>query len=296
MLAHVLLLALAMPALAQESGGQGAPFLCPAFPSDSPALDHWASPSRANAYDKVPAPCRSCDDPRNAGAKACTVRRFITSPLCAGGRCSDSQGEFMADRKADGGFVLQYDTRFQSPDRYPRAAGENCRFILWARDPVIGIEDVNGLSARNFWSDAYFASQSLVTPPFALDGLAFLAQSALNRSQHQLHIHIGTLAPPYLAAFAGLDPAAGDAVTRLHVNGYDARVRVFPVSPGSDPFASRDIGAIARGMLPGGASDLTTHGILAALVGGGSRLVVLVARRLDRVELNYKAPHACRLR
>lgn len=220
----------------------------------------------------------------------------MTSPACADGRCADGQGVFEVFRKAEGGFVLQYDTRFQSPDRYPRAAGENCRFILWAGDPIIGIEDTHSLSRRNFWSDAYFASQFLVAPPFALEGVAFLAQSALNRSQHQLHIHIGTLTPPYRAALTGLDPAADDAVARLRVNGYDARARVFPVAPGSDPFAGRDVVAIARGMLPRGAADLTTHGVLAALVDGGSRLVILVALQLDRIELNYRAPHACQLR
>ena len=300
-LASVLLLVMAAPVLAQQSGTQetgerSQAILCPANPAGQSGAEHWASPAQANAHDKAPEPCRSCDDPRNASADTCKVRRFITSPACAGGRCADGQGAFMANRRAEGGFVLQYDTRFESPDTYPSARGENCRFILWALDPVIGIEDTSGLSVRNYWSDAYFASQSLVTPAFGRDGLAFLAQSARNRSQHQLHIHIGTLTPPYRAALARLDRGAGDAVAQFHVNGYDARARIFPVASGSDPFAGRDVGAIARAMLPQGAADLTTHGVLAALVDDGNMLVILVAPQLDRVELNYKAPHACRLR
>lgn len=273
-----------------------APFQCPAVPSAQPDPDHWASPARANEYDKVPDPCRSCDDPRNAGSGACSVRRFLTSPACANGRCADGQGEFLVPRGAEGGVVLQYDTRFKSPDRYSRAAGENCRFIVWAWDPVIGIEDTKGLAGHNFWSDAYAASQSKVEPPFARDGLAFLAQAPLNRTQHQLHIHIGTLTAPYRVALTRLDSSGGDTVFRVHIDGYDARARVFPVAPGTDPFADRDVAAIARSMLPRGAADLTTHGVLAALVADGSRLVILVARRLDREELNFKAPQPCRLR
>ncbi|MEJ1938430.1 hypothetical protein WDZ92_50190, partial [Nostoc sp. NIES-2111] len=63
------------------------------------------------------------------------------SPACASGRCADRQGEFAVHR--DQGIILQYDTRFRQPERYDRARGENCRFVVWAMEPVVGVEDGN---------------------------------------------------------------------------------------------------------------------------------------------------------
>lgn len=285
------------PALSEAPVQHGPTAACPLLKTTTgqPDPGHWFSPPAANTNDKAPNPCNPCSDPANAPLKTCGVYRFLTSPACASGTCADREGEFRFYQGDGRRFFLQRDTRYQHPDRFPLAEGENCRFVLWAAEPVVGLEDVNAHAGRNHWSDAYFASESLVMPAFPRDDLAFLTQSALNRSQHQLHIHVGTLAATYGTALARLAPAPGE-VARTTINGYAFRVRMIPVVAGSDPFAGVDIFAIARDMLPAGAADLPTHGILAAITHGGTRLWVLVAERLDRIELNYRQAVPCRLR
>lgn len=182
--------------------------------------------------------------------------------------------------------------RYQDPARFPRARGENCRFIVWASEPVIGVEDVNAYAGRNYWLDAYLASQTLVEPPFRRDDLALAIQPATTRGQHQFHIHIGTLLPAYRAALAGLDPAT----TRLSVHGYDFHARFVPVAPSQTPFAGVDVIAIVRAMLPGGSADLPRYGVLAAVTRGGTGIWILTAERFSRAELNYRQKEACRLR
>lgn len=252
---------------------------------------HWASPSEANSDDKAPVPCASCADPANAQASTCAVYRFLTSQACASGRCGDAQGEFVR-RENDGHvFFLQQDTRYRDPVRYDRARGENCRVLLWALDPVIGIEDVQGYSGRNYWQEAYVASQRMVEPAFAKDGVAFAIQSATTRGQHQFHIHIGTLAPPYRAALAALPRDA----TQVRVNQQDFQARFISVPAGSDPFANVDVLAIARSLLPHGAADLPLYGVLATVTDNGRGLWILTALRFERSELNYVSAAGCRL-
>lgn len=286
-LAFTLVLALASGAGdAAEPRVQACP-LNPPSPPSGPVL-HWASPPEANKDDKAPAPCAPCTDPANASAGTCAVFRLLTSEACASGRCADAQGEF----RRHGTFFLQYDTRYRDPAHYPRARGENCRFVLWAIPPVIGIEDVPGYAERNYWQDAYVASQTMVAPPFAKDDLAFAIQPPTTRGQHQFHIHIGTLKPAYRTALAGL---AQDA-TNVRINGFHFHVRFIAVPAGRDPFAGIDIAAIVRSMLPGGAADLPLYGVMAALIDDGRGLWILSAERFERSELNYISPADCRLR
>ena len=253
---------------------------------------HWISPPEANNDDKAAAQCRSCADPANASAKTCAVYRFLQSQACAGGRCADGQGEFVRHDEGGRSFFLQYDTRHRDPARYPRARGENCRFLLWAVEPVAGIEDVGGYAGRNYWRDAYFAAQDLVEPAFPKNDLAFAIQPATTRGQHQFHIHIGTLKPAYRIALAHL---ARDAAN-VHINGYDFRARFVAVPAGENPFAGIDVSAIIRSMLPRGGADLPLHGVLAAVTDDGRGLWLLAAERFDRIELNYRQSAPCRLR
>lgn len=266
---------------------------CP-MPAITPAGEarlHWASPAEANKDDKAPQPCAPCAEPANAAAATCSIYRFLTSNACSGGHCGDAQGEFV--RRENGGvtFFLQYDMRYRDPQRYDRAQGENCRVLLWAIQPVIGIEDVSGYSGRNYWHAAYVASQRMVEPPFSKDDVAFAIQPATTRGQHQFHIHIGTLKPDYRAALAALPHDA----THVRIGPYDFHVRFIAVPAGADPFEGVDVPAIARNMMPRGAADLPLHGVLAAVTDSGRSLWILTAPRFERSELNYMTPTGCRL-
>lgn len=267
---------------------------CPLRPTSTAAgpVLHWASPPEANKDDKAPAPCAPCTDPANASAGTCAVFRFLNSDACASGRCADAQGEFIRRDNSGSVFFLHYDTRYRDPGRYAKARGENCRFVLWAIPPVIGIEDVPGHAGRNDWQDAYVASQTMVEPAFATNDLAFAIQPPTTRGQHQFHIHIGTLKPAYRSALAGLAPDA----TSVRINGFHFLARFLAVPAGSAPFAGIDVFAIVRSMLPRGAADLPLYGVMAALTDDGHGLWILSAERFERSELNYIAPQDCRLR
>lgn len=265
---------------------------CPPHPSATTGEVQWTSPPEANRDDKAPKPCAPCTDPANRATKTCAVFRLLTSEACASGRCADAEGEFVRRRHGGDAFFLQYDTRYRDPARRPRARGENCRFVLWAIAPVIGIEDVAGYAGRNYWQDAYVASQTMVEPPFARNDLAFAIQPPTVRGQHQFHIHIGTLAPAYRTALTDLARNA----TRVRINGLDFHARFFPVPAGSDPFAGLDFSGIVRAMLPGGAADLPLYGVMAVVTDDGRGLWILAAEAFERAELNFIGPTACRLR
>ncbi|MCX5496081.1 CDP-diacylglycerol diphosphatase [Kaistia dalseonensis] len=262
---------------------------CPFGPDQA---EHWISPPEANNNDKAAAQCRSCADPVNASARTCAVYRFLWSQACAAGRCADRQGEFVRHDEGGQSFFLQYDTRHRDSARYPFARGENCRFLLWAIEPVAGIEDVAGYAGQNYWRDAYFASQNFVVPAFPKNDLAFAIQPATTRGQHQFHIHIGTLKPAYRVALAHLARDAANA----RINGYDFHVHFVAVPAGANPFAGIDVSAIVRSMLPQGSADLPLHGVVAAVTDDGRGLWLLAAERFDRIELNYRQPAACHLR
>ncbi|MDQ0305422.1 CDP-diacylglycerol diphosphatase [Ancylobacter polymorphus] len=282
-------------ALAAGTGAVAEPRVqaCPLNPSATTGqVLQWASPPAANRDDKAPLPCAPCTDPANRATKTCAVFRLLTSEACAGGRCADAEGEFVRRRHGGDEFFLQYDTRHRDPARYPRARGENCRFVLWAIAPVIGIEDVAGYAGRNYWQDAYVASQTMVEPPFARNDLAFAIQPPTVRGQHQFHIHIGTLAPAYRTALAGLARNA----TRVRINSLDFHARFIAVPAGSDPFAGLDVSGLVRAMLPGGAADLPLYGVMAVVTDDGRGLWILAAEGFERAELNFIGPMACRLR
>ncbi|PPE78667.1 hypothetical protein C3941_17630 [Kaistia algarum] len=281
---------LAGPVNGASAEGRACPIVNTLTGRPDPA--HFVSPPEANNDDKAPIPCNSCADPANISQKTCGVYRFLNSEACAIGHCADGQGEFVFHKEDGRDFALQYDTRYRNPARFPKARGENCRFLVWATQPVVGIEDTNTFAGRNYWLDAYLASQTLVEPPFPRDDLALAIQPATTRGQHQFHIHIGTLLPAYRTALAGLDPTS----TRLSVNGYDFRVRFLKVGSGKTPFEGVDLFSIVRDMLPARATDLPDYGVLAAVTDGGTGIWVLAARRFDRIQLNYRQKEECRLR
>lgn len=271
--------------------------LCPATNSLTGAddINHWFSPAQLNNDDQVPNQCNTCRDPVNGAHKSCGVSNLLLSTRCDGLSCGDQQGLFNFFRQHDKKFALQHDLRFQHPVLFSRAQGEGCRFILWALDPVIGIEDINRRSLSNYWEKAYFASQHLVDPPFPIDSVSFLIQSALTRGQHQLHIHTGTLPPVYANTFALLSTET-ELTQNLKVNGYDFLVRFVPNLVPDTPFKGRDIFEIASRMLPGGEQDMPRYGLMATISSDRKGIFLMAAVGLDRKELNYAQPYSCSMR
>ena len=271
--------------------------LCPSINSFTGVEDinHWYSPAQLNNDDQVPNQCNTCRDPVNRAHKSCGVSNLLGSTQCEGMRCGDQQGIFNFFRQRDKNFALQHDLRYQNPVLFARAQGEGCRFILWALDPVIGIEDVNRRSLSNYWEKAYFASQHLVEPPFPIDSVGFLIQSALTRGQHQLHIHTGTLQPVYAKAVALLSTTT-TLTQHLKVNGYDFLVRFIPNIEPDAPFKGHDIFDVAAQMLPSGEQDMPRYGLMAIISADRTGVFLLAAVGLDRKELNYAQPYTCSMR
>lgn len=300
----LVLLLLSLPAHADTSIGKSSvdslqisTQLCPATNSLTGAddINHWFSPAQLNNDDQVPNQCNTCRDPVNGAHKSCGVSNLLRSTQCDGLSCGDQQGLFNFFRHSDKNFVLQHDLRYQNPLLFSRAQGEGCRFILWALDPVIGIEDINHRSLSNYWEKAYFASQYLVDPPFPIGSVGFLIQSALTRGQHQLHIHTGTLSPVYANAVARL--STNTTLTQyLNVNEYDFLVRFVPNLVPDRPFKDLDLFAIASLMLPGGEQDMPRYGLMATISSDRKGIFLMAAVGLDRKELNYAQPYICTIR
>jgi len=252
--------------------------------------DHWFSPARQNADDHAPNQCNSCVDQGNLDQKTCGVWKLIHSAMCGSQHCSDAEGEFFSYPGLNIG--LQHDLRFHDPARFKSADGENCRFILWALNPVIGIEDINARTRVNYWQLAYQASQSLVEPPFPDNLLAIAIQGPLNRGQHQLHLHIGTVSEEYRHAIDSL--ARKPEMTQTVVIGeYDFTARYVPNGTVGEPFTGANLFDVASEMIPGGEGSMPLYGILAAVARGGEGVFVLAAKKFERRDLNFRQPYAC---
>ena len=245
-----------------------------------------------NVGDKVDNQCSSCLDPLNAINKSCGVEAFLRSGTCVGSSCSDTQGAFNLYSSNGQRLALQHDLRYQKPQIYPRAQGEGCRFILWALDPVIGIEDVTRRSAINYWREAYLASQSNVDPPYNKESLGLIIQSALTRGQHQLHIHMGTLKPEYQQALLNLNTNS-EVTQSITINGYDFLVRYISNGVSNEPYLDHDIFNVASQILPGGEADMARYGLMTALSADSRGVYIMLALGLDRDELNYSQEYPC---
>lgn len=272
-------------------------FQCQSINSESlnPDQNHWYSPSSSNIDDQAINQCNSCLDPLNINNKSCYVDSFLRSNICTGTSCGDTQGLFTIYNSNGYRLALQHDLRFQNPDLYPRALGEGCRFILWALDPVIGVEDKNRRSNINYWREAYLASQSSMQPSYPRETLGLLIQSALTRGQHQLHIHMGTLTQEYQQALLALNTNP-DITQYVSINGYDFLVRYVPHSSVDDPYLNIDLFEKASQMLPNGEADMPRYGLMTALSGDLRGIYLMAALGLDRAELNYRQQYQCSFR
>lgn len=256
--------------------------------------DHYRYVPADGAPTAVPYPCNSCDDPVNADFAACGVYEFMHSADCQGKRCQDNQGIFKFYRSFKNQFGLQYDIRYRDPVRYPRAEGENCRFLVWALNPSIGVEDVHTRTDYPYWNQAWRASQHLVKPSFPVKQVGFIIQSAITRGQHQLHIHIGRLFPDYRQAIDNLeqDPTITQRIT---IRDHFFYARYILNASGKGPFTGANPFDVASGMIPEGIAGIPEYGVMAAVAQNRKGIFVLAARGVERDQLNYRAKQACRL-
>ena len=259
-----------------------------------PDPDHYRFVPADGLPTSVPSPCNSCDDPLNANFAACGVYGFIHSAGCQGRQCQDHQGIFNFYRTFKNQFGLQYDIRYRDPIRYPKAEGENCRFLVWALNPSIGVEDIHTRTDYPYWNQAWRASQHLVKPSFPVKQVGFIIQSAITRGQHQLHIHIGRLFPDYRQAIDTLEQ--NPSVTQhIIIRNRLFYARYILNTSGKGPFTGANPFDVASGMIPEGIAGIPEYGIMAAMAPNRKGVFVLAARGVERDQLNYRAKQACRL-
>ena len=267
---------------------------CPVVNTLTGASDpgHWYSPKQQNAEDHAPNQCNSCLDPDNADQKTCVVPKFIHSAQCNGLHCGNEEGEFFLYPDPPWQIGLQHDLRFQDPRRFKSSEGEDCRFILWALKPVIGVEDVNSRTSLNYWRRAYLASQVLVEPPYSDNRLAIAIQPPTNRGQHQLHLHIGTLGEGYRRAIDSLRQESGKT-QQIAIGEFEFVAQYVPNGTTGEPLTGANPFDVASKMIPGGEASMPLHGLLVAIAKGGEGFFVLAAKKFDRRALNYRQMHSC---
>lgn len=225
--------------------------------------EHWFSASGQNEGDRVPDQCLDCRSAPNRDHPSCYVDQLLRSEKCLSSFCEDEQGQFLLRKARSERYALQRDLRYMLPQKFPRAAGENCRFIIWALDPIIGVEDANSAAHVNYWELAFAASQRLIEPAIPADRIGLVLQSALTRGQHQFHIHIGTVTDAYRSALRTLrrTPNINQVV---NLGGRVVTARFVPDVLGSPILSNFDPIEVVRSMLPDGDRELPLSGILVA--------------------------------
>ena len=278
----LLLVGLLLPTLSKASTGQ-----CPG------TTDHWYSPVSENLADKAPLPCETCEHPDNRQNPACVVVRMLASEDCADGRCTNEQGDFWLD--ADNGVAIQQSLRFRKPRKFPEDAGENCWFLLWALQPVVGVEQAGARDQRNYWELAYQAASQRIEPPIPDAELALVIQPANRRSEHQLHIHISRLNAAYRQRVDALPVKPGE-VQAFEFDGLAMRAVYVPDRSHEAPLQSWSVFELVQSILPGGASQMPRTGILLVRSVDGRGFWVLAADGLMRTMLQLSAKPDCKLK
>jgi CDP-diacylglycerol pyrophosphatase len=286
-LAAALLAAVALGAFTSAPSAQT--FACPKTPVERV---RWYSPVSSNLADKAAAQCDACHEPANASDESCAVYRTLQSEECRDGQCADEQGEFWLNWQA--GYALQQSLRYQHPFKYILDAGSNCWFLIWALEPVIGVEHAGARDAVNFWRAGFMAATHAVSPPIPEHELGLVIQPAHRRSQHQLHIHIGRLEPDYRTAIDGLEPIAG-LVQPIHLNGHQFFIQYLPDLPGKSPLEGYQVFDEVAAMIPGGEASMPRFGVLVARAEDGAGSWVMAAEGLTRRELDFSYDQACTL-
>lgn len=173
--------------------------------------DHYFSDPGQNTGDKAPYQCDSCQDAANSRDKTCNVYNYLHSAKCLGqSYCEDSSGSFNIYNKPNLRYALE------------KITSKECHLIVFALDPVIGVEDANHRGSHNFWNYAYYASQKLISEAINPLELGLAINPATRRGQHQLHIHIGRLTGAYKQAIAQLKKDT--SFRSVTINGINFRV------------------------------------------------------------------------
>lgn len=257
--------------------------------------DHWYSPVTENAANRAPDQCATCEDPANWPNRACIVYRILQSTSCADGYCTNEQGEIVLD--AANGVALQRSLRHEHPIKFWFDAANNCWFILWATEPATGSEHAGAREQRPYWQAALEAAQTQVQPPIAESELALLMHAANRRSQHQLHIHIGRLAPDYREALdqAERSTQATEGSVIMNFDGIEARARMVPDTPGKTALEDIDVFGYVQDMLPNEAADMPRHTIMLARSTTQAGTWILASGDLTRRVLDFSQHHSCKL-
>jgi len=266
--------------------------------AESGNANHWYSPVTQNAADTAPAPCATCQDPANHENSSCIVHRILLSEDCADGYCAHEQGEMALDHKR--GIALQRSLRYEHPLKFLLDARNNCWFILWATEPVIGSEHAGARQQRPYWQRALEAAQTQVKPAMIESEVALLMHAANRRSQHQLHIHIGRLTPEYRNALDQAEQLSASAQShampiKMHIEGVDILARLVRDEPAKAALQDVDVFAKVQAMLPEGAADMPRYTIMLARATDEAATWVLASEDLTRRVLDLSHERGCRL-
>jgi CDP-diacylglycerol pyrophosphatase len=192
------------PVHAQDAGDAGpdakpkATQLCP----DPNPVTKQADPGHYFATqtsgDKAPNQCNSCADPKNNATSSCAVYNVLRKcGITKTNRCEEKTSPFSKYNIYTGAYL-----RYALAQVTPQTT--SCHFVVFALDPVIGVEDVLHRGVQNFWDHAFYASQKIISPPIDPQSLGLAINPATKRGQHQLHIHVGKLKSGYRTALEKL--------------------------------------------------------------------------------------------
>ncbi|MFM8445138.1 MAG: CDP-diacylglycerol diphosphatase [Methylococcus sp.] len=255
--------------------------------------DHWYSPAADNLGDKASEQCNSCEDPQNNVEASCIVYKTLTTTCQGKTSCTVSQkGTFNLYPKW--GYALEHDLRYTDQSQ-PKYKNDTCHMLIFALSPTIGIEDSNHRDNYNYWPEAYYASQHLMNPaiPNALVGLAI--NPATQRTQHQLHIHIGQLTKEFRGALDLLEENPSK-VQNVTLAGHSFKAK-FVRDNRQGPFTGFSPFEVASN-LAGGEKFIPEHGIIGARAKSKKGIFVLVVRNVfveGLLKYDYRAPKACQL-
>lgn len=255
--------------------------------------DHWYSPADRNHGDKASYQCNSCEDTRNTGEPSCIVYQTLTTTCKGKTTCTvPLKGKF--NLYVNKAFALEHDLRYLDPQQ-PRYAKDTCHAIIFALKPTIGIEDSNNRDNYNYWPNAYWASQQLIIPAVPAMSVGLAINPATERTQHQLHIHIGRLPDDFRNAINELKEDSNITQSKV-IGGYSFKAK-YVIDNKQAPFTGFSPFEVASN-LAGGEKFVAEHGIIAARAKSKKGIFVLVVNDVfveGLLKYDYLAPKDCKL-
>jgi len=211
-------------------------------------------------------PCQSCVDPANAASAACVVFREL--PTCPDdGFCRQQAGPFWMMPLRQQGVVAVLDRR---------QGANSCHLVLFASEPVIGVEDRSRRDQRPYWNLAIALAQDLRQPPLPDQDWLIGINPMRQRTQHQLHLHVGRITPVLRKSVMAAGQSSGFQSMTINVSDAANRpiqpvqIRVGWISdePGDDPLEQRS--PFARVSADAGEAAMPNAAILLTRAGGGA--------------------------